>query len=81
MTERPSAADMLESFGMRVRRALNQVVVRTVMGGAQPVAASLDYEDWSEVVGTIAGDDSILIVSSNKRSAHALAQQIREMLA
>ena len=39
---------------------MNQVVVRTVMGGAQPVAAALDHEEWPEVVGTIAGDDTVL---------------------
>jgi transcriptional regulator of arginine metabolism len=40
----PAVAEMIESFGLRVRQAMNQVVVRTVMGGAQPVAAALDRE-------------------------------------
>src|SRR5271165_6276522 len=40
----PSVAEMIESFGLRVRQAMNQVVIGTVMGGAQPLAASLDYE-------------------------------------
>jgi len=39
---------MIESFGLRVRQAMNQVVVGTVMGGAQPVAAALDHEGWDE---------------------------------
>src|SRR5580692_8386878 len=38
----PSIANMIESFGLRVQQAMNQVVVVTVMGGAQPVAAALD---------------------------------------
>ena len=37
----PALAEMIESFGLRVRRAMNQVVVVTVMGGAQPLAAAL----------------------------------------
>src|ERR1700694_2803495 len=37
----PSVAEVLEGFGLRVRHAMNQVIVRTVMGGAQPVAAAL----------------------------------------
>ena len=45
----PSVAEMIESFGMRVRKAMNQVVVGTVMGGAQPVAAALDYEEWEKL--------------------------------
>ena len=41
---------------------MNQVVLRTTMGGAQPMAAALDREGWSEVVGTIAGDDTVLVI-------------------
>ena len=33
-----------------------------VMGGAQPLAAALDYEEWPEVVGTVAGDDTVLVI-------------------
>jgi transcriptional regulator of arginine metabolism len=51
------------------------------VGSAQPVAAALDAEQWPEVVGTIAGDDAILVVSPDRKSANRLAQRIREMLA
>ena len=54
----PSVEEMIESFVLRVRQAMNQGVVGTVMGGAQPVAAALDHEGWPEVVGTVAGDGS-----------------------
>ena len=40
----------------------NLLVLKTLAGGAQPIAAALDAEGWSEVVGTIAGDDTILLV-------------------
>ena len=80
-TDLPSVGRLVREFVTSVREAQNLVVVKTSVGSAQPVAAALDAEAWPESVGTIAGDDSILIVSSNKRSAHALAQQIREMLA
>ena len=53
MMTAPSVAEMIESFGLRVRQAMNQVVVGTVMGGAQPFAAALDYEEWEDVVGTV----------------------------
>ncbi len=48
------------------------------MGSAQPVAAALDEADWPEVVGTIAGDDTILIVCPDKEDARKLAGQIEE---
>ena len=76
----PSVAEMIESFGLRVKQAMNQVVVGTVMGGAQPVAAALDYEDWPEVVGTIAGDDTVLVICPDLRRAGEVEAQLRKML-
>jgi len=76
----PSLNDMIDSFGMRVRRAINQVVVGTVTGGAQPVAAALDREGWPEVIGTIAGDDTILVVCQDARLAGDVEARLRKML-
>ena len=76
----PGFAEMLESFGVRVRQAMNQVIVRTVMGGAQPVAAALDREDWAEVVGTIAGDDTVLVVCHDQRRAAEVEGRLRKIL-
>jgi transcriptional regulator of arginine metabolism len=76
----PTVAAVLESFGLRVRQAMNQVVVRTVMGGAQPVAAALDYEEWPEVVGTIAGDDTVLVICPDTRRAAEVEARLRAIL-
>ena len=76
----PSVAEMIESFGMRVRQAMNQVVIGTVMGGAQPVAAALDYEGWDDVVGTVAGDDTVLVICPDPRQASDVEARIRKML-
>jgi len=76
----PSVAEMIDSFGLRVRQAMNQVVVGTVMGGAQPVAAALDYEGWTEVVGTIAGDDTVLVICPDPRRAAEVEARMRTML-
>ena len=76
----PSLAEMIESFGLRVRQAMNQVVIGTVMGGAQPVAAALDYEEWPEVVGTLAGDDTVLVICPDPRRAGEVETRIRTML-
>ena len=76
----PSVAEMMESFGMRVRQAMNQVVVGTVMGGAQPVAAALDHEGWEEVVGTVAGDDTVLVICPDIRRASEVESRLRTML-
>ena len=54
-----------------VRQAQNLLVLRTGPGNAQPLALALDQENWPEIVGTIAGDDTVLLVSSSKKTAAA----------
>jgi transcriptional regulator of arginine metabolism len=76
----PSVEEMIESFCLRVRQAMNQVVVGTVMGGAQPVAASLDHAGWSEVVGTIAGDDTVLVICPDPRRAVEIESRLKAIL-
>jgi transcriptional regulator of arginine metabolism len=76
----PNVDEMLDSFGLRARQAMNQVVVRTVMGGAQPVAASLDRAGWPEIIGTIAGDDTVLVICADQKKALELEARIRTML-
>jgi transcriptional regulator of arginine metabolism len=76
----PSVAEMIESFGLRVHQAMNQVVVVTAMGGAQPVAAALDREGWPEVVGTIAGDDTVLVICPDPRRAGEIEARLRTIL-
>jgi transcriptional regulator of arginine metabolism len=76
----PSVAEMVESFAMRVRQAMNQVVVGTVMGGAQPFAAALDHEGWPEVVGTVAGDDTVLVICPDPSRAGEVEARLRKML-
>lgn len=76
----PSAEEMIESFGLLARQAMNQVVVRTVIGGAQPVAAALDREGWPEVLGTIAGDDTVLVICTDTKRAGEVETRLRKML-
>jgi transcriptional regulator of arginine metabolism len=76
----PALAEMIESFGLRVRRAMNQVVVATVTGGAQPLAAALDHEGWPEVVGTVAGDDTVLVICPDLRRASEVEARLRKIL-
>jgi len=54
------------------------LVLRTVPGGAQPIAAALDGEGWSDVLGTVGGDDTILIIC---RSVAARERVLRRLKA
>jgi transcriptional regulator of arginine metabolism len=76
----PSLAELVESFGLRVKQAMNQVVMCTAMGGAQPVAAAMDRTGWREVLGTIAGDDTILIICENVKRAGEVTARLKAML-
>lgn len=77
----PSVSRLVREFVTSVRAAQNLLVTKTSIGSAQPVAAALDGENWPEALGTIAGDDTILIVCEDKRSAGRLAGRIQGMLA
>ena len=76
----PSIAEVMESFGLNVAQAMNQVVLRTTMGGAQPMAAALDREGWNEVLGTIAGDDTVLVICPDAKRAQEIHARLRRML-
>ena len=52
------------------------IVVRTGPGLAQPLALAIDRARLDEVVGTLAGDDTILVISQGARQAKALAKQL-----
>jgi transcriptional regulator of arginine metabolism len=77
----PPTSRLVREFVLDVRPAQNLLVIKTSVGSAQPVAAALDAESWPEPVGSIAGDDAILIVCPDRKSAARLAARIREMLA
>lgn len=72
----PEIRDVLKSFGLEVRQSMNLLVLITTTGGAQPVAAGIDYEDWPEVVGTIAGDDTVLVICPDPDQAKLLRERI-----
>ena len=76
----PPAARLIKEFLLEVRTAQNLLILKTVVGSAQPVAAAMDRQDWPEIVGTIAGDDTIMVVCPDKEDARKLAQRIEEML-
>ncbi|MFZ3264782.1 MAG: ArgR family transcriptional regulator [Terriglobales bacterium] len=75
----PSVMSLAHQFVLEIRQAQNMLVVKTTVGSAQPVAAAFDASRWPEVVGTIAGDDTVLVIATDKKKAQALARRIREL--
>lgn len=58
----PTLSRLLPALYVGADSVDNLLVLHTLTGGAQPVAVALDQEEWDEVVGTIAGDDTILMI-------------------
>jgi transcriptional regulator of arginine metabolism len=67
---------MAGEFLQDARTAQNLVVLRTSPGNANALAATLDKMEWPEVVGTIAGDDTILLVAPDPGTATKLRQKL-----
>jgi transcriptional regulator of arginine metabolism len=78
-THLPSVMHLAHQFVVEIRQAQNMLVIKTTVGSAQPVAAALDASHWTEVVGTIAGDDTVLVIAADRKKAAALARRIREL--
>ncbi|HEX3438081.1 MAG TPA: ArgR family transcriptional regulator [Pseudacidobacterium sp.] len=76
----PSIHEVLRSFGLKVKQAQNQLVLITTSGGAQAVALAVDHEDWQEIVGTLAGDDTVLIICPDQKRATQLRARLEEMI-
>jgi|SRR6185312_6830094 transcriptional regulator of arginine metabolism len=77
----PAVSRVLREFVREIRRAQNLLVIKTIPGSAQPVAVAVDAEGWDEVVGTVAGDDTILIISGNNKKARQLQTRLEGMRA
>ncbi len=76
----PMLARALREFLLDVRPAQNLLVLKTPPGGAQPLAAALDAEHWKEVAGTLAGDDTILIVTPSRAARAAIQKRMEDLL-
>ncbi|MBR5739201.1 MAG: arginine repressor [Lachnospiraceae bacterium] len=63
----------------RIDSALNQVVIRTYNGMASAVCAALDTLEWKGLLGTVAGDDTIIAVLKTEEQAKEMASALREI--
>ena len=65
------------AFVRGVERSNNLLVVKTPPGNAQGVARGIDQAQWSEVMGTIAGDDTILLICRNQPQATRVERRLK----
>ena len=77
--DKPLLATLLPQLFARVDGVGELLVLHTVASGAQPIAEAIDQEEFPEVLGTIAGDDTILIVTRSPDARMALAERLRQL--
>ena len=63
-------------IGIRVSQCM--VVIRTLPGTAQAVAYAVDYMKWEEVLGTIAGDDTVFVAMENEEGVKAFLKRFKD---
>ena len=77
----PTLQVILKEFLQDARQASNLVLLKTHPGNAHSVAAALDAQSWPEVVGTVAGDDTIFVATPSTREAAQFRKKILALVA
>jgi transcriptional regulator of arginine metabolism len=75
----PTLSRLLPSLYLGADGVGNLLVVKTLVGGAQPIAVGIDWEEWAEVVGTIAGDDTILVILRDPAHRQKVIARLEEI--
>ncbi len=76
----PPLGRALREYLLDLRPADNMLVLKTPPGGAQPLAAAVDGERFKEVAGTIAGDDTVLVITASRPARAAVQKRMEELL-
>jgi transcriptional regulator of arginine metabolism len=64
---------------LSVRGSVNQIVLRTPPGSAMMVASAIDTAEWSEVLGTLGGDDTVLVIIDDPAKLSMIMQRFEDM--
>jgi transcriptional regulator of arginine metabolism len=75
----PSLRSLLPTLFQSADGVDHLLVIRTMKGAAQTVAAGIDWEEWPEVLGTLAGDDTVLIILRSPKSLESTKARIEKM--
>ena len=77
--ERTLVEDVLPQFFDSVDGVGELLVVKTIYGGAQPVAEAIDSAGWPEVVGTIGGENTVLVICRSHDARERLHKRIERL--
>jgi transcriptional regulator of arginine metabolism len=77
---RPDLTQILPTLLVSVDGVGPILVLKTATGAAGAVTAALDQAGWTEVMGTLAGDDTVLVITKGERVRRAVAKRLEDML-
>ena len=75
----PSLGALLPQLFDSVDGVSELLVLHTLPGGAQPIAEAIDAQGWPEIIGTIGGENTILIVCRSSQARIAIADRLRSI--
>ncbi len=73
-------ARMFQDSVTGINHSENIIVIKTLPGTANAVASTLDYAKWPEIIGTVAGDDNILVVIKPKEAVPKIIKKLEMMI-
>ncbi|MCY1713239.1 arginine repressor [Caproiciproducens galactitolivorans] len=71
---------LLSDSAVQINCAGNMVIIKCLTGMAQAVCAAMDSMHWPNIVGTLAGDDTIFIVVKNEEQAQQMVSELKKMV-
>ncbi len=77
----PGLAALAADFLTDIRQAQNLLILKTSPGHANTIAVAIDHENWSDIVGTLAGDDTVLLIAPDNFTADTLRARLLALLA
>lgn len=75
----PALKRLLPTLYLGAEGTGNLLVVKTLVGGAQAVAEAIDWEEWPEVLGSLAGDDTILLILRDAQQLPTIQKRLEDL--
>jgi transcriptional regulator of arginine metabolism len=73
---RPGLGQVVSALLLKIEATGPLIVIRTATGGAPAIAAALDQAGWTEIIGTLAGDDTLLVITRNTHGRRAVEARL-----
>jgi transcriptional regulator of arginine metabolism len=77
---RPDLSQVLPALLLSVEGTGPLLVLKTATGGAGAVGAAIDQAGWNEVIGTIAGEDTVLVITRSGRLRQQVARRLETLV-